>query len=154
MSDKIKILVMDVDGTLTDGKIYMGDNGEVMKAFDIKDGYGLANLLPGSGITPVIITGRNSKILENRCRELKITELHQGIADKVSVLNQILEERGLDYSNVAYVGDDLNDLECMKLVAVTGCPADACDEVKNIVDFVSQRNGGNGAVREFLEYLL
>lgn len=145
---------MDVDGTLTDGKIYMGDNGEMMKAFDIKDGYGLANLLPKSGITPVIITGRNSRILENRCRELKITELHQGISDKVAVLNRILEERGLEYSNVAYIGDDLNDLDCMKLAAVTGCPADACEEVRKTVDFVSERNGGSGAVREFLEYLL
>ena len=151
--NKIKLLVMDVDGTLTDGKIYMGDSGEMMKAFDIKDGYGIANLLPELGIMPVIITGRKSGILENRCRELKIEQLYQGIGDKLSVLDKILSQLELDYSSVAYIGDDLNDLDCMKVAGVTACPADACDGVKQTVDFVCSRNGGSGAVREFIDYL-
>jgi len=96
MSDipkKIKYFVMDVDGTLTDGKIYMGENGEVCKAFNIKDGYGICHLLPAIGAKPIIITGRKSKILENRCRELGITELHQGIEHKKDLLTDRFRRR-------------------------------------------------------------
>ena len=89
---KIKLLVMDVDGTLTDGKIYMGAEGEMMKAFDVKDGYGIAHILPRLGITPVIITGRRSGIVERRCAELGITELYQGVRDKLEKLRELLHE--------------------------------------------------------------
>lgn len=150
---KIKILVMDVDGTLTDGKIYMGNEGELMKAFDIKDGYGIAHMLPKMGMIPMIITGRKSRILEHRCKELKITELYQGIEDKDSVLGEIIKEKGLDFENVAYIGDDLNDLPCMRQVGLTACPADACEEIREQVDYVCHRRGGCGAVREFIEFL-
>lgn len=152
--DKIKILVMDVDGTLTDGKIYTGDNGELMKAFDVKDGYAIAHMLPPAGITPVIITGRQSKIVESRCRELKITHLHQGVADKVAVLSQVVKELQLSLENAAYIGDDLNDLGCIEAAGFSGCPADACDSVKKSVSYVCKKNGGAGAVREFIEYIL
>lgn len=152
----IRYLVMDVDGTLTDGKIYMGENGELCKAFDIKDGCGITMILIPAGITPVIITGRSSKILENRCKELGITQLHQGISDKVACLNALLGESP-DYSKVAYIGDDINDLPCMQLIkgngGLIGCPADAVEEVKEWAEFISTRNGGNGAVREFIEWL-
>ena len=152
----IGYLVMDVDGTLTDGKVYMGDGGELFKAFDIKDGCGIRMILMPAGIRPVIITGRRSKMLENRCRELGITELHQGISDKVTCLNKLLGNAP-DYSKVAYIGDDINDLACMKLVkahnGLIGCPADAVADVKAQADFISGRNGGNGAVREFIEWL-
>ena len=145
---------MDVDGTLTDGKIYMGNDGEVMKAFNIKDGCGIHDILIPAGITPVIITGRSSKILENRCKELGITNLHQGIRNKVEKLLTITT----DLSTVAYIGDDINDLSCMEPIkeagGLVGCPADAVQKVKNIADFISTRNGGNGAVREFIEWLL
>lgn len=144
---------MDVDGTLTDGKIYMGNHGEIMKAFDIKDGYGIANLLPAMEICPVIITGRKSQILENRCRELGITHLYQGIGDKLTILDKLLKKLGLDYSQTAYIGDDINDLDCMKVSAICGCPGDACSDVKKQVNYICERNGGNGAVREFIEYL-
>ena len=120
MADKIKYLVMDVDGTLTDGKIYMGTSGEILKAFDIKDGYGIHDMLIPYGITPVIITGRSSKILENRCRELSITDLFQGIKDKIDVLKQYLCSNNSSLQEVAYIGDDLNDLPCMKLVKEAG----------------------------------
>lgn len=150
----IKYLIMDVDGTLTDGKIYMGNDGEVMKAFNIKDGCGIHDILIPAGITPVIITGRSSKILENRCKELGITNLHQGIRNKVEKLLTITT----DLSTVAYIGDDINDLSCMEPIkeasGLVGCPADAVQKVKNIADFISTRNGGNGAVREFIEWLL
>lgn len=89
---KIKLLFMDVDGTLTDGKIYMGENGEVMKAFDIKDGYGINEILPKLGIIPVIITGRTSKIVENRAKELHITELYQGKHDKLDTMLEVMKK--------------------------------------------------------------
>ena len=149
-----KYLVMDVDGTLTDGKIYMGNDGEMMKAFDIKDGCGIHDILIPAGITPVIITGRSSKILENRCKELGITNLHQGIRNKIEKLLTITT----DLSTVAYIGDDINDLSCMEPIkeagGLVGCPADAVQKVVDLADFVSKRNGGNGAVREFIEWIV
>lgn len=151
---KIKALVMDVDGTLTDGGIYMGENGEVMKRFDVKDGYAIHNMLPEMGIIPIIITGRISKIVENRCRELEIKKFIQGSKDKVSDLLKVIEALNIKLEETAYIGDDLNDFEVMKIVGVRGCPANAVKEVRNICEFVSLQNGGNGAVREFVEWIL
>lgn len=150
----IKYLVMDVDGTLTDGKIYMGNDGEMMKAFDIKDGCGIHDIAIPAGITPVIITGRSSKILENRCKELGIEYLYQAIRNKSEKLFTITT----DLSTVAYIGDDINDLSCMEPIkaagGIIGCPSDAVKEVRGIADFVSARAGGNGAVREFIEWVV
>jgi len=149
---------MDVDGTLTDGKIYMGNDGEAIKAFNIKDGYGIHNILIPTGVTPAIITGRTSQIVENRCKELGITELHQGVSDKLEILERILIRMNLSYPDVAYIGDDSNDLDCMKKIrgngGVVGCPADAIKQIVESVDFVSSKDGGEGAVREFIEWLL
>ena len=160
----IKFLVLDVDGTLTDGKIYMGADGELLKAFDVKDGYGIAVLLPKAGIMPVIITSRVSAIVTNRCRELGVTEVHQGCRDKAQTLRKLLQDfsarDGCEYGmgNVACVGDDIPDLECMALVRQAGgfaaCPADAVDVVRAAAGFVSSRNGGDGAVREVIEKLV
>ncbi len=149
----IKMLVMDVDGTLTDGCIYMGPEGEAMKAFSCQDGYAIAQILPRLGIVPVIITGRSSKIVANRAAELKITHLHQGVGDKLPKLQLLAAELGLSREEIAYMGDDLNDLECMQWVGYTGCPADAVPEIRSAVNFVSSRNGGRGAVREFVDHL-
>ena len=158
MRNKIKYLVMDVDGTLTDGKIYMGNDGEMMKAFNIKDGCGIHDLLPPSGIVPVIITGRQSGILEKRCREININFLYQGVADKVQMLMSFLSQMGGELSQVAYIGDDINDLACMHVVkdsgGLIGCPSDAMDSVKKNADYISNREGGNGAVREFIEWII
>ncbi|HFX3738996.1 TPA: KdsC family phosphatase [Enterococcus faecium] len=157
MKKKIKYLVMDVDGTLTDGKIYIGESGELFKSFDIKDGCGIRDILIPSGIKPIIITGRKSIMLERRCKELGIEELHQGIRDKISVLNEILHTAGDTLENVSYIGDDINDLTCMNAVKAAngyvGCPHDAVEKVKRISDYIASRNGGNGAVREFIEWL-
>ena len=150
---KIKMLVMDVDGTLTDGKIYMGNTGEQMKAFNAKDGYAIAHMLPQMGITPVIITGRASSIVQNRARELHIKELFQGIGDKLTTLRQVAQRYELHAEEIAYMGDDLNDLACMRCCGLTACPRDAARELRQYVDFVSQYNGGDGAVREFIERL-
>ena len=155
MPKKIKYFVMDVDGTLTDGKIYMGENGEMCKAFNIKDGYGICHLLPATGAKAIIITGRRSMILENRCRELGITELHQGIVHKKELLTKISQGKA---DEVAYIGDDLNDYECMKWVkeggGSVGCPSDAAEQVVKIADYVANVRGGDGAVRAYIEWIL
>ena len=154
MEGMIKYLVMDVDGTLTDGKIYMGQCGEVMKAFNIKDGYGIHDILIPAGITPVIITGRESAIVINRCKELGITNIFQGICDKVKKLRDLTE----DLSEIAYIGDDINDLKAMKVVktagGVVGCPANAMKQVRNTADYIADHDGGDGAVRDFVEWLI
>ena len=159
----IRLLLTDVDGTLTDGKIYMGADGELLKAFDVKDGYGIAVLLPKMGITPVVITARESRIVSNRCREIGINEVHQGCRDKAGTMREVLRDfstrDGKEYTlaNVAYAGDDIPDLECMTLVRQAGgiaaCPADATGEIKAVADFMSSKNGGDGAVREIIEWL-
>lgn len=150
----IKYLVMDVDGTLTDGKIYMSPSGEAMKAFNIKDGCGIHDILIPSGIIPIIITGRISDIVLKRCKELSISEVHQGQSDKLRKLKEIIA----DLKSVAYIGDDINDLACMKAIkeagGIVGCPADAVREVKEVVDFVAGHNGGEGAVRDFIEWII
>lgn len=151
---KIKMLVMDVDGTLTDGCIYIGPDGETMKAFHVQDGYAIAHMLPEMGITPVIITGRSSKIVEKRAGELKITHLHQGISDKISKLKEVAAQLDTRPEEIAYIGDDLNDLECIRYCGYTACPADAVPDVLEAVDYVCKRDGGRGAVREFIGKLL
>ena len=154
MNNYIKYLIMDVDGTLTDGKIYMGDNGEVMKAFSIKDGCGIHDILIPSGIVPIILTGRKSTIVENRCSEIGIKDIYQGVLNKVKKLNTLVQ----DFSTVAYIGDDINDFSAMEYIkdrgGIIGCPADAVQKVKDIADYVSTKNGGDGAVREFIEWLI
>lgn len=151
---KVKYLVMDVDGTLTDGKIYMGQSGEIMKAFNIKDGCGIHDILIPAGIQPVIITGRNSKIVTNRCREIGIETVFQGIRDKLEQIKQITN----NLSFVAYIGDDINDLICMKAVkeagGIVGCPNDAVADVKRIADYIAPHIGGDGAVRDFIEWIV
>lgn len=155
---------MDVDGTLTDGKIYMGVDGECMKAFDIKDGYALHTLSKENGIIPVIITARKSPMVEHRCTELGVTEIHQGVMQKLGCLKGILEkysstdQKYYDLSNVAYIGDDLLDLQCMNPIkeagGIVGCPLNAAKDVVSVCDFISQHIGGEGAVRDFVEYII
>jgi len=152
--DDINFLVMDVDGTLTDGKIYMGTEGELCKAFNIKDGCGIHDIAIPAGIVPVIITGRKSAIVDRRCRELGIELVYQGISNKLEQLLQITA----DLSKVAYIGDDINDLACMKAVkdagGIVGCPKDSAKEVLQIADYTATKCGGDGAVREFVEWIL
>ncbi|MBR5994349.1 MAG: 3-deoxy-D-manno-octulosonate 8-phosphate phosphatase [Lachnospiraceae bacterium] len=151
---KITHFVMDVDGTLTDGKIYMSPSGEAMKAFNIKDGYGIHDILLPAGIIPVIITGRTSEIVLNRCKELGISSIYQGVSNKKEELKRLTP----NLDAVAYMGDDINDLECMQLVKASGgvvaCPFDATEKVKQIVDYISSKKGGEGAVRDFIEWLM
>ncbi len=154
MKGVIKLFVMDVDGTLTDGKINMGPDGELFKSFNIKDGYAINEMLPDCGIVPAIITGRTSRIVENRARELHITELHQGKHDKLDTLTELMERYHCTRENVAYIGDDILDIVCMRQCGLVGCPADACREVKEVAHYVCALKGGEGAVREFAEHVI
>lgn len=157
MSKRISYLFMDVDGTLTDGKIYVSPSGELMKAFNIKDGYAIKDILPRKEIEPIIITGRQSSILEYRARELNIKHIYQGVNDKKSFFISFINNMDINISQVSYIGDDLNDLELMMYIkkngGYIGCPRDAVKQIVEISDFISCRNGGDGAVREFIEYI-
>lgn len=150
---KIKILAMDVDGTLTDGHVYISDQGEAMKAFDIKDGMGIVKARE-RGIVPAIITGRKSQIVVNRAKELKIPEVFQAVGDKTEVLRSLAQKYECALGEIAFIGDDENDLEAMGLCGFCACPADAVDAVKERADYVCARNGGRGAVRELIDMLL
>lgn len=159
----IQILVMDVDGTLTDGKLYIGKMGEVFKVFDVKDGCGIKDVLPGMNIIPVTLTARVSEIVMMRCEELGIKYIYQNVKDKRKKLEEFIEELSVrellpyDFSNVAYIGDDITDLECMMKVkthgGIVGCPHDAAEVIFPLADFKSSRNAGNGAVREFIDWI-
>lgn len=152
VNSRIQYLVMDVDGTLSDGKIYMGKEGEILKAFNVKDGIGIKMAMQ-KGIHPIILTSRFSQIVDCRAKELGIDEVYQSIDDKCLKLSSIIRDLGF----VAYIGDDITDLTAMKAVrkagGIVGCPSDAASSVISISDFVSTYKGGEGAVREFVEWL-
>lgn len=150
---RIRLLVMDVDGTLTDGKIYMSANGEAFKAFDIKDGYTIYTL-DKIGIVPVIITGRESQIVARRADELKIKEVHQGVSNKLEKLKEVADKYGVSLSEVAYFGDDYNDEVCMDNCGYSGCPNNAEEDVKQKCQYVCQAKGGEGALREFVKSII
>ena len=150
---KIKILAMDVDGTLTDGRIYIGEEGEIAKAFDVKDGYAISSFLPMMQIVPVIITGRASKIVERRAEELGIFEIYQNVGDKLEKLKEVAKKYDASEDEIAYIGDDVNDIGCMIYAGFSGCPKDAAEEVKNIADYICHYEGGRGSVREFIEQI-
>ncbi|WP_295860312.1 HAD family hydrolase [uncultured Fibrobacter sp.] len=158
MHKKIKYLIIDVDGTLTNGQIYIGINGEIMKAFNVRDGFGIHDILPPHGIIPVVFTGRTSPIVEKRCSELGITEIYQSVKNKKKALLEFVENHETSLSEVAYMGDDVNDLECMvevkKCNGLAACPGDAESELKNVADYISTYNGGYGAVRDFINWLV
>ncbi len=149
----IKLFVMDVDGTLTDGKIYIGPQGETMKAFSPKDGLGI-KLLLRHDIIPAIITGRTSDIVKNRCLEIGISILFQGIHDKASVLLNLMNKYGLKPEEVAYIGDDMNDLAPMKIAGVTFAPADCATQLLPHIDYVLKNKAGDSPVREAIDMIL
>jgi len=143
---------MDVDGTLTDGKLYFSNKGEVLKTFNVKDGYAIARLHK-INVIPVFLTGRYSKILEVRAKELKVTEIHQNIDDKIIIYNELKKKYFLKNEQIAYVGDDLNDLELLKEVGVSFSVNNCSSGLIELVDYVSSFNGGEGAVREIIDIL-
>ncbi len=149
----IKLLLLDVDGVMTDGGIYYSNSGDELKKFNIQDGYGLVKIQQ-AGITVGIITGRMSKIVARRVEELGIREVHQNLDNKLEVYESIKKKMNLTDANVAYVGDDEFDLPVLERVGFSAAPADAVAAVRKKVHFVSTRNGGQGAVREVVDLIL
>lgn len=150
---KIKLLILDVDGVMTDGSIILDNDGNEFKRFHVRDGHGI-KMIQTAGITVGIITGRKSKVVEVRANELGIKEVHQKIFKKSVVFEQLLEKYKCKDENVAFMGDDVVDRELLKRAGLTAAPADAEEEAKELADIVTQRGGGRGAVREFIDLIL
>lgn len=145
----IKYIILDVDGTMTDGGIYYDGTGNEWKKFSVKDAAGIW-AAQKYGIKVMVLTGRECKATERRMQELKVDFLFQNIKDKLGFLVKYAEENCIDFKQIAYIGDDLNDLPVMKIVGIVGCPSDACEEVKQIADYIGTLRGGNGAVRDVI----
>ena len=150
----IKLLVLDVDGTLTNGQITYTNSGDELKSFDVADGLAIATWTKKLGKKVAIITGRTSKIVEKRAKDLNITHLHQGIHNKDEVLENILKEENLSWSEVAAIGDDLNDYKMLKKAGLSFTPANGSNYIKDIVNIECKSYGGSGAVKEMIEYII
>lgn len=160
----VKFIILDIDGTLTDGGLYYGNNGELIKKFNVKDGYGIGTLLPNNSIIPLIITGRENQMVDIRAKELNIPYVFHKVKDKKKCLDQFIKEfnnlhnTAISYKDFAVIGDDIPDLEIMKIInqegGISGCPNDAVNEIKKTASYVSPLNGGYGAVRDFIEQLV
>lgn len=150
---KIKYLIIDVDGTLTDAGIYYDENGNELKKFSTKDaaGFFAAHQV---GIKIMILTGRECAATTRRMKEMKVEYLVQNCKDKITYIQNFMDKNNINKDEMGYLGDDLNDLPGMSLCGFVGCPADACDEVKERADYISCVKGGYGAVRDIISYLL
>jgi 3-deoxy-D-manno-octulosonate 8-phosphate phosphatase (KDO 8-P phosphatase) len=152
-ASQIKAIFFDVDGVLTNGDIIYDDAGKETKHFNVKDGYIISHLKK-AGIIVGIITGRDSKVVSLRAAELKLDFCHQGIVDKFSVFEKLVDFHKLKRKQVAYIGDDINDLKTLLECGLSACPADAIHYVKNKVDLVTAAKGGQGALREVADLVL
>lgn len=150
---KIRLIVSDVDGTMTDGGIYYDENGNELKKFCTRDAAGFFTA-HSVGIQIMVLTGRVCSATSKRMSEMKVDYLCQNVQDKYSFLHNFLLEKQYEKEEIAYIGDDLNDLYPMNLCGYKGCPADAYTEIKEVCDYVSSRNGGEGAVRDFIQHIL
>lgn len=150
---KIKLLIMDVDGTLTDGSMYYSESGEELKRFFVKDGMGII-LLQKSGIKTAFLTSENSKIITKRAEKLKIDEVILGSNNKTEDLKKIINKYDYNSENIAYIGDDINDLHAIKLVGFSACPKDSSGIIRDSVHYICKKRGGRGAVREVCELIL
>ena len=149
----IRLLVLDVDGVLTDGRLYFGPRGEALKVFDVRDGLGIVQL-QRAGLSVAVISGRRSPIVTARCRELGVRHVHQGVSDKLAVLVRLCARLKLTPAACACVGDDLPDVPLMRAAALSFAVADAHREVRRTADVVTRSPGGRGAVREVCDHLL
>ena len=149
----IRLLILDVDGVMTDGRIIMNGRGEEIKVFHVRDGYGLKRLLD-AGIDVAIITGRTSKTVEHRAKELGIREVYQGVKEKESLCREIIKRKALTKDQVCCMGDDIPDLSMFKQTGISVAVADAAAEVRDAANYVTKNRGGNGAVREVCELIL
>ena len=150
----VRLMGFDVDGVLTDGRLYFSAEGDAMKAFNSRDGLGMAKLLAGAGIRLAIITGRKSALVERRAENLGIEIVHQGVDDKRAVMAQILAALGLDFSQAGYMGDDVVDLAVMRACGFAATVPDAHPLVRQCAHFVARAPAGLGAVREVCEHVL
>ncbi len=150
---KIRLLVLDVDGVMTDGSILLDNDGNEFKRFHVRDGHGI-RMIQKAGIMVAIITGRKSRVVEIRAEELGIREVHQKIYEKSVVFDQMLEKYECKDENVAFMGDDVVDRELLRRAGLSASPADAEDDAKKLADLVTVREGGRGAVREFINLIL
>lgn len=149
---KIKMLIVDVDGTLTDGGMYYSPEGDFLKKFNTRDAKGLA-LLSDKGIKIAIITSEDTPIVEARAKKLGIRFCFLGIRNKIMTIKKLCSDMDITFNEIAYIGDDLNDLECMKQVGFSACPADAIPEIRSISNYIAINKGGFGAVREICDYI-
>lgn len=152
--ENIKWLFTDIDGVWTDCTIFYSARGEEMKAFSFRDGMGAERLRRLTPINIAIITGENSEIVSRRAEKLKIENVFLGVKNKLEVVERFMKEHNLNWENLAYIGDDLNDIEVMKKVGICACPADAYEDVLAISHYVCEKKGGEGAFREFCEYII
>ena len=150
----IELIVLDVDGTLTDGNIIYSSNGDELKNFDVKDGLAIASWTRKLNKKVAIITGRKSTLVERRAKELGVTHLFQGVDNKDEILANILKDEKLTWDQTAGIGDDLNDYKMLQKVGLSFAVADAVEDIKLNVDIVCDSKGGFGAVREMIEYIL
>lgn len=149
----IKLIVLDVDGVMTDGRIILDNYGNELKAFHVRDGHGI-KLAMRAGIFVAIITGRQSMIVERRALELGIKDVYQGVKDKCLAYDELLSKYNLKDEEVAFMGDDLVDIQLMKRVGIAAVPADSDELTKEKTEFMSTKKGGRGAVRDFIEFIL
>jgi 3-deoxy-D-manno-octulosonate 8-phosphate phosphatase (KDO 8-P phosphatase) len=150
---QVRMIMMDVDGVLTDGRILYSADGAEIEAFFVRDGLAL-RAAQRAGLVTAILTGRSSMAVARRAKELGIPEIHQGIPNKVETYEMLLRRHGLTDEAVAYLGDDVNDLPLLARAGLSAAPADAADDVKAKVTYVTARGGGRGAVREVIELIL
>ncbi|QFU74953.1 HAD-IIIA family hydrolase [Halioglobus maricola] len=153
IAQSLKLLALDVDGILTDGRIYYGNNGEELKSFNIKDGLGI-KLLQQGGVDIALITGRSSDIVARRARELGINDVIQGREDKLTALKSLCQDKGITLAECAYMGDDLPDLAAVRAAGLGLTVSDAALPVRNAADWISELAGGQGAVRQACEMIL
>jgi YrbI family 3-deoxy-D-manno-octulosonate 8-phosphate phosphatase len=144
---------MDVDGVLTDAGMYYSESGDEWKKFNTRDGMGI-KLLQKAGLITAIVTQERTRLVARRAEKLAIPELHQGVMDKLTVIRGMAARHGLSLRHVAYVGDDINDIEALKAVGFSAAPADGLPQVLEIVDYICRQKGGEGAVRELVEIIL
>ncbi len=152
-ASKIKLAAFDVDGVMTDGSLTFDEDGKEYKTFNAKDGQGIVNL-NNAGIITAIITARNNGTVFHRAKNLNIKELHQGSKNKIVTLEEILKKYNISFEEVAYMGDDLPDICILEKAGLSACPNDAVDDVKLKANFIAQKNGGKGAVRELCDFIL
>ncbi len=153
-ANKIKFVLTDVDGVLTDTGVYYSSEGEELKRFSIRDGMGVERLRNEADVQTGIITGETSGSVVKRAEKLRISELHLGIKDKMAVFRDIIQRHGLKAEEVAYIGDDVNDLDVLNVAGLSACPNDAISFVRNSVHYVCRERGGNGAFRELAELII